>query len=303
MRHTVVIDRFPESVARYREGHVIVAIDVVRATTTAITAAANGRRCFPVATLEAALQLADVLGNALLAGEQRGVMPSGFDLNNSPSELAARADIERPLILLSSSGTRLCCEASRCDAVFLACLRNYASVASCVAQNSSNVAVIGAGTRGEFREEDQMCCAWVAERLLDSGYLPKDGKTLDIVRRWSNKRVDAWIENKSASYLRTSGQLADLAVGAPTLEQSMEAAHVLSFVRDPAAVPHLARVVRQGKYVEDFAIQGLGRIANQEALEALLKTARTHSDPEVRALASFTLEGLKSGEGVAKPRD
>ncbi|HEV2173531.1 MAG TPA: hypothetical protein VGR71_08190, partial [Nitrospira sp.] len=34
--------------------------------------------------------------------------------------------------------------------------------------------------------------------------------TLDIVRRWSNKPVDAWANNKSAAYLRTSRQLADL---------------------------------------------------------------------------------------------
>jgi 2-phosphosulfolactate phosphatase len=211
MRRTVVIDCFPESVARYRHGYAVVAVDVVRATTTAITVAASGRRCFPVATLEAALELAHRLGNALLAGEQQGVMPPYFDLNNSPTELLERGDIQRPVILLSSSGTALCNEALKCEAAFLACFRNYASVPTHLIRGCfPRVAVIGAGSRGEFREEDQMCCAWVAEDLLNAGYLPKDSNTIRVIRRWSGKPVDAWIENKSATYLRASGQAADL---------------------------------------------------------------------------------------------
>ncbi len=210
MPNTVVIDCFPQSVARYRHGYAVVAIDVVRATTTAITAAASGRRCFPVPTLSAALALAASHADALLAGEQCGTIPPNFHLNNSPTELIARADIERPLILLSSSGTRLCHEAARCDASFLACLRNYISTARYLATRFPAIALIGAGSRDEFREEDQMCCAWLAECLLDLGYLPADSTTLDIVRRWRNKPVDAWITNESANYLRTSGQGADL---------------------------------------------------------------------------------------------
>ena len=47
MQKSVVIDYLPESVCRYRSEWAIVAVDVIRATTTAITAAATGRRCFP----------------------------------------------------------------------------------------------------------------------------------------------------------------------------------------------------------------------------------------------------------------
>lgn len=210
MSDTVTIDSFPESVARYREGYALILIDVVRATTTAITAVANGRRCFPVPTVKHAHDLARSLENALLVGEQRGIMPPGFDLNNSPVEILKRGDNCRPAILLSSSGTRLCHEASHCDAVFLACLRNYPSVANHVKGHFSKVAVIGAGTRGEFREEDQMCCAWIAECLLDVGYKPQDSNTVELVRRWSKAPIDAWTHNKSAAYLRDSGQLQDL---------------------------------------------------------------------------------------------
>jgi 2-phosphosulfolactate phosphatase len=210
MRNSVVIDCFPQAAARYRKGYAVVAIDVVRATTKAITVVASGCRCCPVPTLGAARELGSRLGEALLAGEEAGIMPDGFDINNSPTQFLAQTPNDRPVVLLSSTGTKLCCEAARADAVFLACLRNYESAAAHLAGNFSNVAVIGAGSRGEFREEDQMCCAWVAERLMQFGYAPRDRNTLDLVRRWSGKPVDAWLWNKSANYLRSSGQLADL---------------------------------------------------------------------------------------------
>ncbi len=210
MANTVVIDCFPESVARYRTGYAVIAIDVVRATTTAITAVAGGRRCFLVLSVEAAFDLAAKLDDPLLVGEQGGVMPAGFDINNSPAVLAVRSDVHRPAILLSSSGTRLCYQASRCEAAFLACLRNYASIADHLAGKFRNIAVIGAGTKGEFREEDQMCCAWVADALVARGYRPKDQGTIDIIEKWRGARTDRWIGGKSAAYLRRSGQIEDL---------------------------------------------------------------------------------------------
>src|SRR5215467_8428007 len=121
MRKTVVIDCFPESMQSYRDGYAIVAVDVIRATTTAVTAVAHGRKCYPVPSLEAAVPLAAKLTNPLLVGELGGSMPYGFDLNNSPAELAIRTDIHRPMLLLSTSGTRLICGAVESQAMYVAC--------------------------------------------------------------------------------------------------------------------------------------------------------------------------------------
>jgi len=107
VKKTFVIDYLPESAHKYRRGWAIAAVDVIRATTMAITAVSLGRKCYPVDTLEAAFQLAGKHPNPLLAGELQGDMPPGFEMNNSPAELAERDDTDRPLIMLSSSGTRL----------------------------------------------------------------------------------------------------------------------------------------------------------------------------------------------------
>jgi len=207
---SVVIDCFPESVERYRQGYAIVAVDVIRATTTAVTAVALGRRCFPAPSLEAAMQLAARLNDAVMIGELGGKMPEGFDMNNSPAELVLRTDVFRPVILLSSTGTKLICEAEKCGFAYLACLRNCASLAAYLVGRHPKIAVIGAGSRGEFREEDQMCCAWIAESLLKAGYGSEDHRTDELVERWSGAPPDAFAGNRSVDYLRRSGQLKDL---------------------------------------------------------------------------------------------
>ena len=85
----------------------VVAIDVIRATTTAITAAALGHRCLLVASTEEALRAAGLgLPPPPLAGEIGGHKPDGFDLQNSPVEVPGEDDDRsRTIVLLSTSGT------------------------------------------------------------------------------------------------------------------------------------------------------------------------------------------------------
>jgi 2-phosphosulfolactate phosphatase len=206
-----VIDAFPESAPRYRAGYAVVAIDVIRATTTAITAASTGRPVFPAPTLEAALQLASNLHNPILAGELDGDMPPCFDINNSPAELSGLSDVSRPLVLLSSSGTKLMCNAMGSDVVYLACFRNCTSLSQeLVAQGHRQIALLGAGSRGNFREEDQLCCAWIGAELAQHGYAPQDRNTSEILGRWAKAQANDCLTSKSVEYLKRTGQLADL---------------------------------------------------------------------------------------------
>lgn len=210
MDKTVLIDCYPQCAGRDLAGYAAVAIDVIRATTTAVTGVSLGRRCFPVSSIDAALRLASTLPNALLVGELGGNMPYGFDLTNSPAQLAERTDVSRPMVLLSSSGTQLMDRLRQNGAAYVTCFRNFRAVTEHLADNHDRVAVIGAGTRGQFREEDQMCCAWIAEGLIEAGYKAENETTADLVERWSGAAPAAFLESKSVEYLRNSGQLRDL---------------------------------------------------------------------------------------------
>jgi 2-phosphosulfolactate phosphatase len=207
---TAVIDFSPESAERYRSGYAIVAIDVIRATTTLATGRAAGRRCYVAPSVELARVRASGLRSALLAGESGGEIPDGFDLTNSPAALAERSDCERPMILVSSSGTRLLHNARWCDAAYVACFRNHEAVARHAAVRHERVAVIGAGTRGEFREEDQICCAWIAARLFDLGFGAGNAFTAGLAARFRHAPAEACLVSASVAYLRRTNQLEDL---------------------------------------------------------------------------------------------
>ena len=209
-KKSVAIDCLSESAHPLGEGCAVVVIDVIRSITVAATAIESGRRCFFAPSVEAAFLIAKRFENPLLVGEMGGGMPYGFDMNNSPAEIEKRKDISRPAIMVSSSGIPLLYSLKDCDSVYVACLRNYGSTINHLAGLYDRVVVLGAPTRGEFREEDQLCCSWIADGLMKAGFAPEDDKTVAIVNLWKDKPVTVCGEGKSAEYLRQSGQLKDL---------------------------------------------------------------------------------------------
>src|SRR2546430_17615258 len=93
----------------------------------------------------------------------------------------------------------------------LCCLHPKLYRADCLLGRASfDVAIIGAGSRAEFREEDQLCCAWIAEGLYKMGYEPENARTISIIEQWSGVSVDTICNGASAEYLRNSGQSRDL---------------------------------------------------------------------------------------------
>lgn len=211
MQRIVLVDCFAGSLATYDAEYAIVAVDVIRSTTTAVTALATGRRCFPVPSVEAAMTRLGDSPEAILVGEEGGEMPREFDMTNSPAAVARRQhDLQRPMILLSSSGTKLLCAAGERHAfVYAACLRNVDATVEWVAARHDKVAIVGAGTRGEFREEDQLASGWMASALIARGFAPH-GQAAAMTARWQSAPVQALLVSKSAAYLQRTHQLDDL---------------------------------------------------------------------------------------------
>jgi len=54
-----------------------------------------------------------------------------------------------------------------------------------------------------------MCCAWVAELLVNAGHRPEDERTAEIIERWRGAPASACETGNSVAYLRRSGQLDD----------------------------------------------------------------------------------------------
>jgi 2-phosphosulfolactate phosphatase len=145
--------------AEAREADVAVVVDVLRATTTATQALAAGyRRVLCVDSLERALRMRAV--GRLLAGEQHGKRPPGFDLGNSPRDVAQ--DPAEELVLATTNGAPTIVEAARrSPLVLLACLLNLDAVRSQLA--GADVQIVCSGTYGAIALED----VYVAGRLCE----------------------------------------------------------------------------------------------------------------------------------------
>ena len=209
MRPSFAIDALPESAAAYRDTHAVVVVDVFRATTVIVTALSRGHRVFPVASIAEAEIVAGHLKDPVLAGEQAGIKPETFHLNNSPAAVD-RLEGTRPVVLLSSAGTQLLAQARGASAIYVACLRNVAATAEHLAANHQRVALIGAGTKGEPRPEDQMVCGWLGRRLLELGFMAENDRTVAEVESWRTATLDRILASPSVDYLRSSQQDADI---------------------------------------------------------------------------------------------
>jgi 2-phosphosulfolactate phosphatase len=144
-----------------------VVFDVLRATSSIVTALAHGARSVhPVLTIEEALALRERMPDALLGGERGGDPIPGFDVGTSPAEYVAAAG--RRVITTTTNGTvalRACAGAAR---VLAAALLNVDAVASDLRRSApQHVVIVGAGTFREAALEDVLA-AGVLLHALDA---------------------------------------------------------------------------------------------------------------------------------------
>lgn len=147
----------------------VLVVDVLRASTTIVTALANGcAGVVPVPDPETARRrLADAPG-ALVAGERRGEPLAGFDLGNSPLEFTPERVGGRTVIFTTSNGTRALLAARAAAAVAVAALVNLGAAAAWARAQGRDITVACAGERGARSLEDWVCAGLLAERLADA---------------------------------------------------------------------------------------------------------------------------------------
>lgn len=157
----------PDSV----EGASVLVIDVLRASTTIVSALTHGcRALIPVADADEARRRARAYsGQApLLAGERRGETIGGFDLGNSPLEVAGPHIRGRTVLLTTSNGTRALLAARRAAAIGVAGFVNLSAAAAWATRLGLPIALACAGERGAVSLEDEVCAGLLATRLAES---------------------------------------------------------------------------------------------------------------------------------------
>jgi len=143
-----------------------VVIDVLRATTTIVTALAAGAQAVvPCLTIENALKCGQSLGEqALLCGERGGLPIDGFDLGNSPAEYDQGRVDGRQVVLTTTNGTRALLHARQAGEVLVGAFANLSAMCKHLA-GRSRVEILCAGTDGHITREDALVAGAMVERL------------------------------------------------------------------------------------------------------------------------------------------
>jgi 2-phosphosulfolactate phosphatase len=155
----------------------VVVIDVLRATSTIVTALASGARAiYPVGSPEEAVRLASSLGReeTLLCGERRGLKIEGYHLGNSPAEFTRERVAGRRLVMSTTNGTRALGVTANAERVLVCSLLNLGAV-SRVAAFSESLVVLCAGREHHFALDDALCAGLLLDRVAEAR-----GEDLDL---------------------------------------------------------------------------------------------------------------------------
>ncbi len=206
--------------ADLRSAEVIVVIDVLRATSTISQALAAGYQRVLCAESVPRASLLRAPGR-VLAGEQRCVMPAGFDQGNSPRD-AMRCG-GRELILATTNGAPTIVAAARCaPEVVLACLLNLDAVLQTLLAaahpNELDLQIVCAGTdRAPALEDTYLAgrlCAALPGARTDAALIAEA-----VFCRYPTP-LEALAGCADAEALRAAGLAED--IGACALESTLE---------------------------------------------------------------------------------
>jgi 2-phosphosulfolactate phosphatase len=147
-------------------GSSAVVIDVIRATSTIVTALANGATGVqPVAEVADAFALKAQNPGALLAGERGGAPLPGFDLGNSPEDFTRKRVKRKRIILTTTNGTQALAACAGARTVIAAALLNLDAVAERLRKIGPPWIILCAGCNGHFGVDDAIVAGALAEAL------------------------------------------------------------------------------------------------------------------------------------------
>ncbi len=141
-------------------GKTTVVIDVLRASSTIVTAFQNGaKEIIPVATVEFAVKVSGGMfgGQTLLGGERNTKKVEGFALGNSPLEYTREVVEGKSIILFTTNGTKAIVKAKFSEYLFICSLLNVKSIAEELIALNNDVEILCAGKNNSFSLEDILC--------------------------------------------------------------------------------------------------------------------------------------------------
>jgi 2-phosphosulfolactate phosphatase len=171
---------------------VCVVFDVLRATTSMITALANGAQAIiPVAEISEALALKQKSPDVLLAGERNGVRIRSdltgsidFDLGNSPRDFTAEKVQGRSIVMTTTNGTRALRACAGARMILVSCFLNLRATTNWLRENEpAHLILVCSGTFDEPALEDVLAAGALCEKIWSNYAGGHVSDSAEIARR------------------------------------------------------------------------------------------------------------------------
>lgn len=148
----------------------VVVIDVLRASTSVITALNNGaKEIIPVNTIESAVKVSgNLFGDVVLrGGERNGKIIEGFNLGNSPFEYTEEAVKNKSIIFYTSNGAPAMWKARYAKNMLIAGFVNMSAAVKRITELKDDVYILCAGKHTQFCVEDAVCAGMIIKELME----------------------------------------------------------------------------------------------------------------------------------------
>ncbi|MEX2600046.1 MAG: 2-phosphosulfolactate phosphatase [Balneolaceae bacterium] len=161
------VQTFHEEAVR---GKTVVITDVLRASSTIVTAIANGAKgVIPVGDMGEASKISQNVDsdNYLLCGEKDGIKIEGYDLGNSPLEYTPERIGGKTLILNTTNGTKAIKKSLTAETIYIAAFLNLDAVVQRLQESDREIIIVCSGWRGRLSLEDMLLAGNIIYRLTD----------------------------------------------------------------------------------------------------------------------------------------
>ena len=199
-------------------GKLVVIIDVLRASSTIVTALANGCRGFiPILSPDKAKKKAQEFENesVLLGGEREGIKIEGFDLGNSPREYKKEVAKGKTIIFSTTNGVKTLEMVKGAHRIIIGSFLNLQAVCDYCTNYEGDISIICAGRKGKFSLEDTACAGMMINSLKD--VFPGDHQEIDanltaqlLYVKFGNNILEILRKSQHGRYLESIGLGEDL---------------------------------------------------------------------------------------------
>lgn len=206
-----------DTVNAVERGDVIAVIDVLRCSSTMVTALVNGAsEIIPVRTVKKARRMKKVHPDYVLAGERRGLRPKGFELGNSPREFTAERVCGRGIILTTTDGTKALTMARSARHVLVGSFLNAEAAGKILYEiahkDNLGVSLVACGKQGKFSLEDFVCAGKILEIMPTVELILSDTASAALLAsKGTGERIFELVHSSEhGRYLENIGLLKDI---------------------------------------------------------------------------------------------